>query len=642
MRRIIIGALLIIIVAFPACKEKQEQTQEQTQEQAQEQAQEQVWEQERMQTPQPSSEETEEQVQSAAEALWSGEGRSSVIQEDEEFFYLLGRTRIEKIDKQTGDVDTLWMQENPEEEGPGTYAGSGILIGDTIYFMAQEWSPETQTYTAFSKINKDGTEYENLRVMKDGYSISASSMLLKDGILYIYVDEETAAYEVGADGGLAETQVEEVGTLDYYSGGKRHLFDVESMENYGYCIQEEFQYENGKTRYYYYMTEGENRDTFWEGRPLSLNSSSLLVRDMNSNFLYVVDAKTMEKRLIMEEYGISVLDMDEEAVYVCRMEEGVRERGHDDIYTYIRISLETGEQTELFSQESIRSWWGSTSPDYEMPFTLQGEYMYYMGMRDYGMYLMRRSIADPSQEERVGEALWDVGIAAVGTIETYYEPIHSRTYPEAVLTITDLERLSVSERFPGADRINQYLLDYQEQIILGEKEKAEEYEEYLKDWYKENPPEGEVSVRAWGYIGQVSEIVYLDDHYLSFVQYGYDDWGGAHGMPYRTGFTFDLNTGERLSLTDVIGNSEEELKKIVTAYFAEDINAFPQGYWEDAVSTVTKYTTLESDFYLTKDGICFYFAPYYLSSYAAGFQSEVIPYEEFELKIPLMVIYKFT
>lgn len=619
MKKIIIYVLMITIVSLTACQDQPEQTQEQIQ----------------IPTPLPSPAEVTEQVQEEEEELWPEDAKSSIIQEDEEFFYLFGRSRIEKIDKKTGTVNTLWTQENPEEEGPGTYAGSGILIGETIYFIAQEWSPETQTYTAFSKIGKDGTEYENLQVMKDGYTISASSMLLKDGILYIYVDEETAAYEVGADGSLTETKVKEIGTLDYYSGGKRHLFDVESMENYGYYMQEEFVYENRKASRYYYITDGTNREIFAEGRPLSLNSSSILVRDTDTGTLYVMDGKTMEKRLLAEDSGLSVVDMDEEAVYGYYSEETAEEDGSNATYTYVRIMLKTGEQTELFTQGDIRTWWGENSPDFVMPFTLHEGYMYYMGMRDYGMYLMRRSIADPSREEQVGEALWDVGISSVGTIETYYEPIHSKAYPEAVLTITDLERLSVSERFPGADKINQYLLDYQEQIILGEKYKAEEYEEYLKNQYRENPPEGEVWVRAWGYTGRVVEVFYLDENYLSFMQYGYDDWGGAHGMPYRTGFTFDLNTGERLFLADVISNSEEELKEIVTAYFAEDINAFPQGYWEDAVDTVTKYTTLESDFYLTKDGICFYFAPYYLSTYAAGFQSKVIPYEEFELKIYL-------
>ena len=593
MKKIILYLLLIALVSLTACKEQPEQVQEQIQ----------------VQTPHPSPAEAAKQVQDEEEALWPEDTKGSIIQEDEDAFYLFGRTRIEKRDKKTDAVDTIWMRNNPEEEGPGTYAGSGILIGETIYFMAQEWSPEKQTYTAFSKIGKDGTGYENLQVMKVGYAISASSMLLKDGILYIYVDEETAAYEVGADGSLTEIKVKEIGTLDYHSGGNRHLFDVESMENYGYYLQEEFEYKNGKAARHYYITDGTTREIFSEGAPLAFNSSSILVRDTESKALYVMDGKTMEKRLLAEDAGLSVVDMDEEAVYGYYSEETAEEDGSNATYTYVRIMLKTGEQTELFTQGDIRTWWGENSPDFVMPFTLHEGYMYYMGMWDYGMYLMRRSIADPSREERVGEALWDVGISSVGTIETYYEPIHSKAYPEAVLTITDLERLSVSERFPGADKINQYLLDYQEQIILGEKYKAEEYEEYLKNQYRENPPEGEVSVRAWGYTGQVMEVLYLDENYLSFMQYGYDDWGGAHGMPYRTGFTFDLNTGERLFLADVINNSEEELKEIVTAYFAEDINAFPQGYWEDAVGTVTKYTTLESDFYLTKDGICFYFAP---------------------------------
>ena len=612
MKKIIIYVLLITIVSLTACREQPEQAQEQMQ----------------IPTPLPSPTEVTDRVPEEEEALWPEDAKSSIIQEDGDAFYLFGRARIEKIDKNTGAVDTVWSRKNLDEEGPGTYAGSGVLIGETIYFIAQEWSPETQTYTVLCKIGKDGTGYENLQVMKDGYAISAFSMLFKDGILYIYVDEETAAYEVGADGSLVKTQVEEVGTLDYYSGGKRHLFDVESMENYGYYLQEEFEYQNGKAARHYYITDGTTREIFSEGYPLALNSSSILVRDTESKALYVMDGKTMKKQLLAEAPGLSVVDMDEEAVYGYLSED-------EETYTYVRIMLETGEQTELFSQGSIRTWWGENSPDFMMPFTLHEGYMYYVGMQDYGMYLMRRSVANPFVEEQIGEALWDVGIAAVGTIETYYEPIHSKAYPEAVLTITDLERLSVSKHFPGADRINQYLLDYQEQIIFGEKEKAEEYEEYLKEWYQENPPEEEVSVRAWGYTGRVTEVFYLDENYLSFMQYGYDDWGGAHGMPYRTGFTFDLNTGERLFLADVIGNSEEELKEIVTAYFAEDINAFPQGYWEDAVDTVTKYTTLESDFYLTEDGICFYFAPYYLSTYAAGFQSKIIPYEEFEIKIPL-------
>ena len=104
-------------------------------------------------------------------------------------------------------------------------------------------------------------------------------------------------------------------------------------------------------------------------------------------------------------------------------------------------------------------------------------------------------------------------------------------------------------------------------------------------------------------------------------------------MPNWIGFTFDLNTGERLFLSDLIGNSEEELKEIVVRYFDAYMSEMPGNFWEDALTVVREGTGFSSDFYLTEDGICFYFSPYSLASYAAGFQEVIIPYEEFDMKI---------
>lgn len=44
---------------------------------------------------------------------------------------------------------------------------------------------------------------------------------------------------------------------------------------------------------------------------------------------------------------------------------------------------------------------------------------------------------------------------------------------------------------------------------------------------------------------------------------------------------------------------------------------------------------MESEFYLTEDGIVFFYGPYELACYAAGFQEVTIPYEEFDLRIIL-------
>ena len=104
-------------------------------------------------------------------------------------------------------------------------------------------------------------------------------------------------------------------------------------------------------------------------------------------------------------------------------------------------------------------------------------------------------------------------------------------------------------------------------------------------------------------------------------------------MPCARGFTFDLQTGKRLNLSDVTDNSEEELKRIVTGHFAELIGKDPDAYWSDALEVVEEATGYEADFYLTEEGICFFFGPYELACYAMGFQSVVIPYEEFEMKL---------
>ena len=242
--------------------------------------------------------------------------------------------------------------------------------------------------------------------------------------------------------------------------------------------------------------------------------------------------------------------------------------------------------------------------------------------------MMRRSLANPSEEEKLGEAFYDSGIGEVGTIQSYYERTYSRTMPDVLLTETDLEWLQVDEKFAGADKINRYLEEEQNKNIEYENGNVEWMEEMIKEY-------GEDGISHSSYSSTLSEIAYFDGRYVSFCQQEYDYQGGAHGMPLWIGLTFDLETGERLSLPDVIANSEEELNSIVTEYFAEYINGNPEEFWEDALDIVRDEICFESDFYLTEDGIKFYFHPYALSSYAAGFPEVTIPYDEFEMKISL-------
>ena len=100
-------------------------------------------------------------------------------------------------------------------------------------------------------------------------------------------------------------------------------------------------------------------------------------------------------------------------------------------------------------------------------------------------------------------------------------------------------------------------------------------------------------------------------------------------------YTFDLETGNELMLSDIVADDEGTLKEIVTRYFTEIYNEDPDEYWDDATATVNENTSLQSPFYLSDKGVVFYYGPYELAPYAGGFKEVVVPYSEFDLKIDL-------
>ncbi len=72
-----------------------------------------------------------------------------------------------------------------------------------------------------------------------------------------------------------------------------------------------------------------------------------------------------------------------------------------------------------------------------------------------------------------------------------------------------------------------------------------------------------------------------------------------------------------------------------TKHFTNYINEEPAGFWDEAIDTVRESAGFDSDFYLTEGGLVFYYSPYDLACYAAGFQQVTIPYSEFDIKIPI-------
>ena len=226
-------------------------------------------------------------------------------------------------------------------------------------------------------------------------------------------------------------------------------------------------------------------------------------------------------------------------------------------------------------------------------------------------------------EKIISKAIYDGEVENIGFVRTYDEIIYSISRPEIAVASVELEWLVLDERFKGAAKINRQIEEIQKQNVEFGKNMALEVEEWID----------EITGANYCYSSIPMEISYFDNNYLSFCQEDYVYTGGAHGMPYWNGYTFDLHTGELLGLEAVISNSEEELQEIVTRYFAEMINKEPEFYWENAIDNVRKTVNFESLFYLTEGGIKFYYEPYALACYAAGFQEVIIPYDEFKMKI---------
>ncbi|MBD5545650.1 MAG: DUF4163 domain-containing protein [Lachnospiraceae bacterium] len=129
------------------------------------------------------------------------------------------------------------------------------------------------------------------------------------------------------------------------------------------------------------------------------------------------------------------------------------------------------------------------------------------------------------------------------------------------------------------------------------------------------------------------QVTLFDERYLSILAEGYEYAGGAHGMPFRIPLIFDLETGEQVKGKSLFAVSEEQFMERKREAYRELIAQSDEGtYWEDALSLVEESTDFDSGYYLSENGVTFYYAPYALAPYAAGFVEATVPYE----KLPLV------
>lgn len=561
--------------------------------------------------------------------------KGDTILEADDVVYLCGAEEILRFDLKENTTEVLWESAADRRISECFMQGTALLWQDKIYFVEQRRENIGPPKEVLSTINPDGSGYRQLLQFEH----SISHLVVADNILYAFSAysncEEQYAYRVNREGNLIplrETEKEIFyGKMpEGYSEVKSRggvLSLPECRENYGYYLME-----NAKGKLFRKeLISGTETELFPEGYLTAMNQQFFLFVQWEEKtmHLYLVNSDTLEVKEVSQEWNRpDVIGMDGEFIY---LKEDNYEKG---TIAYGKIALQSGKSSRLFEQKT-ETWLVGGEGEvlgYLVPVTLLNGYLYYTEFQEHDIYLARRPLTNISKKEILGEPIYKSGIRQVGDVKYEHIEVYGKEYPEQIFNEANAVVLRVDSRFPGAGKINQTLQDYQKEIITYVKDETdiEWREEFLKE---EEPDSGIPATFFYSYSTYPVSVTCLQNHYLSFCQDEYDYEGGAHGVPYWYPFTFDLISGEQLTLKDIIDNTEEELKTIVSEYFADYIAQSPEGFWNDAVDTVKRQTDMESNFFLKEDGICFYYGPYDISCYAAGMQAVTIPYSEFKMKI---------
>ena len=286
-----------------------------------------------------------------------------------------------------------------------------------------------------------------------------------------------------------------------------------------------------------------------------------------------------------------------------------------------------GETTPLYEAQTIPGS-GISSPGVE-EFRVFGGRVYTIDLKDGEIRWVSADITNGRADlQDIGCPSGKVDIFEYGTVDHYSAESCCEECGTALhQKYTEFFVLD-DEYSSNADKINNAL-----------NEKAQAFISSIEGDVYDSPCEDHQEHPAWYRVTEdinVSEVNIIDDRYLAVNMSGYWYGGGAHGMPMRNQYLFDLETGEELFFTDFYTGTEEEFKTLIAEKTVEDCERYGDfapyydpddldQLYEDAYN----YAWLgENNIEFTDDGIIYYYTPYQMGPYAAGYIEFTIFYVE--------------
>ena len=335
---------------------------------------------------------------------------------------------------------------------------------------------------------------------------------------------------------------------------------------------------------------------------------------------YRYDAKTLEKTLLFEssenpqliQYRDGFLYYLTSKVYQT-VSEGTR---------FYKVNAETGEVTKA---ASINTEPGTLNMyDYEGNFFVTEDSIYCQEIKDYGVYIGKTALDTGEEKELLEPALYQSSIRELGHVEAEKKEIPFSGSETTAMEIY-IETMVFDDDSDAVKAMNRTMEKRRDALLAYSDEMASYLDESLT--YRDD-----FHLATLTY--EIVAINYLDDDRVCVEADGYEYSGGAHGTPSRDYFVFNRKTGEQMKLNDLVDNSVEELQGIVSKAFRElaEKTNFAFESPEDLEHTIADDVSFDSDFYITPEGVVFYYSPYAIAPYAEGFPEVTIPYSELKMK----------
>ena len=172
------------------------------------------------------------------------------------------------------------------------------------------------------------------------------------------------------------------------------------------------------------------------------------------------------------------------------------------------------------------------------------------------------------------------------------------------------------------EKVNATLKDFVEQNLW---EFEEDYLASAKDEYVYSKA-NKVDFISY-FTGVDYEIFYDKKDILSLVFTVERYAGGAHPNYTKTAFNFDMLTGEKLKLSDVLDMTEQKANKMISETFYTVVFEEKDLYFDEALEYISS-DKFRPEFYITEDSIQFFTQLYEIAPFAAGFPQIGISFDE--------------